>query len=71
MVCLTKKKREIVNMLGQATVEAIQLAIPLIQGVPLVGGTVAGCLQATLYIIQVKDVRLSLFIFQMSVLTYI
>jgi hypothetical protein len=69
MVCLTKKKRDMADMLGSATVEAFQLAIPLVQAIPLVGGAVAACLQTTLYIIQVKDVRLSPSIFQLSVLT--
>jgi len=51
------KRRDIVDMLGDGAVEAMNLAVPLVKAIPLVGSTVEGCLQAVLYIISVKEVR--------------
>ncbi|KAJ7511516.1 WD40-repeat-containing domain protein [Mycena galericulata] len=50
-----KKKSNIMELVGNGAVEALQLAIPLAKMIPLVGNTVEGSLTAALYIVQAKD----------------
>jgi hypothetical protein len=59
MVSAAKKKSDIVGLLGSGAVEALQLAIPLAKTIPLVGSTIERSLEAVLYIIKAKDVRLT------------
>ncbi|KAI5990779.1 hypothetical protein EDD15DRAFT_1144094 [Pisolithus albus] len=47
--------RRAVDMLQSVAVDALQLAIPLVKLIPVVGDPVAGSLQAALFIVQVKD----------------
>ena len=58
-------------MLKPGVVEGIHLAVHLAKTIPLVGNTIAACLEAVVHIIRVKDVRVSPSMFRMSVLTYI
>jgi hypothetical protein len=58
MVSLSKKQRDIVDLVESGAVEALHLALPLVKTIPLLGGTVGASLEVVLYIIQVKDVRL-------------
>ena len=59
MVSPAKKKSDILDLLGSGLVEALQLSIPLGKAIPFVGNSIEGSLQAVLFIIQAKDVRLS------------
>ena len=58
MVAFTKKQRDIIDLVESGVVEALNLALPLVKVIPLVGGNVGACLEVVLHIIQVKDVRL-------------
>jgi len=58
MVSPPKKKSDILDLLGSGALEALQLSIPLAKAIPFIGGSIEGSLQAVLFIIQAKDVRL-------------
>lgn len=59
MVSSSKKKNDVVDLLGSGAVEALRLAIPLAKSIPLLGSTVEGSLEIVLLIIEAKDVRFS------------
>lgn len=58
MVSLTKKQKDVVELVESGVVEALNLALPLVKTIPLVGGTVGASIEVVLHIIQVTDVRL-------------
>ena len=58
MVAFTKKQRDIIDLVESGVVEALNLALPLVKTIPLVGGTVGASIEVVLHIIQVTDVRL-------------